>query len=66
MEKVFFLELLQQKGFNNLTAFEIDQDFKGTIEEWAKTYLKHFVAQVYRRSEYVIEKSAKPFEKYID
>ena len=44
----------------------LDQDFKGTIEEWAKTYLKHFVAQVYRRSEYMIEKYAKPFEKYIE
>jgi hypothetical protein len=44
----------------------LDQDFKGTNEEWAKTYLKHFVAQVYRRSEYMIEKYAKPFEKYID
>jgi len=42
----------------------LDQDFKGTIEEWAKTYLKHFVAQVYRRSEYMIKKYAKPFEKY--
>lgn len=44
----------------------LDQDFKGTIEEWAKSYLKHFVAQVYRRSEYMIEKYAKPFEKYVD
>lgn len=44
----------------------LDQDFKGKIEEWTKTYLKHFVAQVYRRSEYMIEKYAKPFEKYID
>jgi Restriction endonuclease HincII len=44
----------------------LDQDFKGTIEHWAKEYLKHFVTQVYRRSEYMIEKYAKPFEKYID
>lgn len=44
----------------------LDQNFKGTIEEWAKTYLKHFVSQVYRRSENMIEKFAKPFEKYID
>ena len=43
----------------------LDQDFKGTIKEWAKNYLKHFVAQVYRRSNYMIEKYAKPFEKYI-
>lgn len=44
----------------------LDQDFKGTMEEWAKTYLTHFVAQVYRRSEYMVEKYAKPFEKYIE
>ena len=44
---------------------DLEQDFKGTIEKWAKTYLKHFVAQVYKRSEYMIEKYAKPFEKYI-
>ncbi|MDI9365815.1 MAG: HincII family type II restriction endonuclease [Flavobacterium sp.] len=44
----------------------LDQDFKGTIEQWAKEYLKHFVTQVYRRSEYKIKKFAKPFEKYID
>jgi type II restriction enzyme len=43
----------------------LDQDYKGTIEEWVKNYLKHFVAQVYRRSEYMVEKYAKPFEKYI-
>lgn len=44
----------------------LDQKFNGTVEQWAKEYLKHFVAQVYRRSEYMIEKYAKPFEKYID
>ena len=43
----------------------LDQEFNGTIEEWCKSYLKHFVTQVYRRSNYMIEKYAKPFEKYI-
>lgn len=43
----------------------LDQSFTGSDEEWAKQYLKHFVAQVYRRSQYMIEKYAKPFEKYI-
>ena len=43
----------------------LDQNFKGTIKEWTKSYLKHFIAQVYRRSEYMVEKYAKPFEKYI-
>lgn len=43
----------------------LDQEFHGTIDKWAKTYLQHFVSEVYRRSEYMIEKYAKPFEKYI-
>ena len=44
----------------------LDQKYKGTLKRWTKSYLKHFVAQVYKRSEYMIEKYAKPFEKYID
>ncbi len=44
---------------------DMDQDFTGTIEEWTKLYLKHFIEQVYKRSNYMIEKYAKPFEKYI-
>ena len=44
---------------------DLDQDFKGTIEEWVKTYIKHYLKQVYRRSNYMIEEFAKPFEKYI-
>jgi len=43
----------------------LDQSFIGSMEDWTKSYLKHFVAQVYRRSTYMIEKYAKPFEKYI-
>ena len=43
----------------------LDQDFKDTIETWTRSYLKHFIAQVYRRSQYMIDKYAKPFEKYI-
>jgi hypothetical protein len=45
---------------------DLDQDFGGTMEEWTKSYLKHFVEQVYVRSDYMIEKYAKPFEKYIN
>lgn len=45
---------------------DLVQDFNGTVEEWAKAYLKHYVAKVYRRSQYMIEKYAKPFEKYIE
>lgn len=43
----------------------LDQDFQGSIKDWTTLYLKNFVAQVYKRSEYMIEKYAKPFEKYI-
>lgn len=44
----------------------LDQNYNGTIAEWAKSYLRHFVSKVYKRSEYMIEKYAKPFEKYIN
>lgn len=44
----------------------LDQEFKGTIQDWVTSYLKHFVVQVYKRSEYMVEKYAKPFEKYIN
>ena len=43
----------------------LEQTFIGTAEQWTKAYLKHFVKQVYRRSEYMTEQYAKPFEKYI-
>ena len=43
----------------------LDQTFTGTIEDWARSYLKHFVSKVYSRSAYMVEKYAKPFEKYI-
>lgn len=43
----------------------LDQSFGGDNEQWAKSYLKHFVARVYQRSAYMIAKYAKPFEKYI-
>jgi Restriction endonuclease HincII len=42
----------------------LDQNYKGTIKNWAVSFLKHFVTQVYRRSDYMVEKYAKPFEKY--
>jgi len=35
-------------------------------QEWAKLYLKHFVTQARRRSEEMIKKFVKPFEKYIE
>ena len=45
---------------------DLDQNFKGNIKSWTKTYLKHFVKQARKRTDYMIEKFVKPFEKYID
>lgn len=44
---------------------DLTQDFDGTKEEWARLYIKHFVTQAKKRSEDMIEKFVKPFEKYI-
>jgi type II restriction enzyme len=44
---------------------DLNQDFKGSREDWAREYLKHFVDQAKRRTEDMIEKFVKPFEKYI-
>jgi hypothetical protein len=44
---------------------DIDQSFDGSIETWARSYLKHFVWQAKKRAEDMIEKFVKPFEKYI-
>jgi len=45
---------------------DLDQTFKGTREQWAKEYLKHFVTQAKKRSNDMIKKFVKPFEKYIE
>jgi len=44
---------------------DLDQTFKGTREQWAKEYLKHFVTQAKKRADDMIKKFVKPFEKYI-
>jgi type II restriction enzyme len=44
---------------------DLDQTFKGEREKWAKEYLKHFVMQAKKRSNDMIKKFVKPFEKYI-
>lgn len=44
---------------------DLDQSFSGTMEEWARAYLLHFVTQAKRRSADMIKKFVKPFEKYI-
>jgi len=43
----------------------LEQNFKGSIEEWVKAYLRHFVAQAQKRAKDMIVKFVKPFEKYI-
>ena len=44
---------------------DLDQTYKGTRQDWTKQYLKHFVAQAKKRSNDMITKFVKPFEKYI-
>ena len=44
---------------------DLDQSFNGTMESWAKSYLKHFVTQAKKRADDMITKFVKPFEKYI-
>jgi type II restriction enzyme len=44
---------------------DLRQDFKGSREEWAREFLKHFVEQAKKRAEDMIEKFVKPFEKYL-
>ncbi len=44
---------------------DLDQDFEGNLEDWVKTYLKHFVEQAKKRANDMISKFVKPFEKYL-
>jgi Restriction endonuclease HincII len=44
---------------------DLEQGFNGDTEQWARAYLKHFVAQAKKRSEDMIQKFVRPFEKYI-
>lgn len=45
---------------------DLDQTYNGTMENWAKSYLKHFVSQAKKRADDMIKKFVKPFEKYIE
>lgn len=45
---------------------ELDQSFEGTMESWAKSYIKHFVQQAKKRADDMIERVVKPFEKYLE
>ncbi|HLV47268.1 MAG TPA: HincII family type II restriction endonuclease [Flavobacterium sp.] len=44
---------------------DLDQNFEGNMEQWAREYLKHFTVQATQRAEDMIEKFVKPFEKYL-
>lgn len=44
---------------------DLDQSFEGSMKNWAKSYLKHFVNQAKKRADDMITKYVKPFEKYI-
>jgi len=44
---------------------DLDQNFNGSREQWAKEYLKHFVTQAKKRANDMIIKFVKPFEKYL-
>lgn len=45
---------------------DLDQNFGGDMKSWTKAYLKHFVQQARKRTDYMIQKFVRPFEKYID
>ncbi|HRK26242.1 MAG TPA: HincII family type II restriction endonuclease [Chitinophagales bacterium] len=44
---------------------DLDQNYTGSMEDWAKSYLVHFVAQARRRADDMVTRFVKPFEKYI-
>jgi len=45
---------------------DLNQNYKKSKKQWAKDYIKHFVLQAKKRSNDMILKFVKPFEKYID
>ena len=45
---------------------DLEQEFTGNNEDWARTYLKHFVNQAKKRSNDMIIKFVRPFEKYLE
>lgn len=45
---------------------DLEEDFYGTTEEWVRLFLRHFVTQAKKRSEDMIDRFVKPFEKYLD
>ncbi len=45
---------------------DLDQDYKGSIEEWAIEYLRTFVASAERRCQIMYDKYVVPFKKYLE
>lgn len=45
---------------------DLDQTYTGTLEEWAKAYLKMFVASAEHRCEIMYKKYVRPFKKYVE
>jgi hypothetical protein len=45
---------------------DLDQEFEGNLEDWAKKYLQHFVQQAKQQADKMIKKFVQPFEKYIN
>lgn len=44
---------------------DLEQKFKGNMNDWAIAYLKHFVIQARKRANDMIKKFVEPFERYI-
>ena len=44
---------------------DVDKNCKLSTEDWAIEYLRHFVTSARKRSAYILDKYAKPFEKYL-
>ena len=44
---------------------DMDQTFTGDLEDWAKAYLRMFVASAKRRCDIMYRKYVLPFEKYV-
>ena len=44
---------------------DLNQTFEGTMKDWSKSYLKHFVLQAQKRADDMITKFVVPFKKYI-
>ena len=45
---------------------DLDQTYTGTMQDWTKAYLKHFVSQAKKRANDMIMKFVRPFEIYIE